>query len=197
MIENPKAIKTYLSMMLKDYDSANGNDNWAPLDNKLSDLEAHLPVLVQALAHYKKSSDDFLKLGKPIPRMKDIVEFYEELIVLLRENFNHSLGILLECISVGPAVALMRMDNSNRASDLLTQLDTLLFQSLISPVTDDEFDQLLSKLTAVFEEIPLPPRQLHLPYEIFEKNMEERKAIMNSWFGCLDNYWITRSLNSF
>lgn len=65
MIENGKAIKIHLTLMLGDYATSRGDNGWAPLDDKLNEVEIHLPVLIQASEHYQTSSEEFLKLGKP------------------------------------------------------------------------------------------------------------------------------------
>lgn len=198
MIESPEAIKTYLNFMLRDSAKAHGDETWVPLESRLYEIQYHLPILLQARSHYKISNDEFLKFGKPIPRLKEIVEFYSELIELLEKNFTQELAILLECLNVGPVTTLMRMYNSTRVSEILDELENLLFQSLITPVADEEFDELLRSLTAIFEGIP-PLHQktslFQLSDEIMEKNLEARETAMAAWFDYLDNYWVARSLN--
>lgn len=197
MIEHGKAIKTYLTLMLKDYATARGDNGWAPLDDKLNEVEIHLPLLIQAYEHYQTSSEEFLKLGKPIPKLKDIVEFYSELIILLKEKFTHDSAVLLSGISGGPAVSLMRMDPTFRAPRLLDALDVLLFDSLLSPIEDKEFDAYLSELTKVFEEIPLPAKgysTFELSEEIIAHNIEKHRSVLHSWFEFLDDYWLARNL---
>lgn len=197
MIENGMAIKLYLSLMLKDYATALGDTTWAPLDNKLSELRESLPVLIQANEHYKNSSDEFLKLGKPIPRLKDIVEFYRELIELLDNRYTHDYAILVNGLLAGSGLALVRMDQTGKASNLMAELAALIFDSLLEPKEDEEFDRLLAQITAIFEEIPSPEQvssRFSLSDEIIAINSERHKALLTAWFELLDNYWIARSL---
>lgn len=197
MIEHGQAIKTYSTLMLRDYATARGDDGWAPLDNKLRELSEHLPVLIHAYEHYEKSSEEFLKFGEPIPRIKAIVEFYGQLIVLLRDNFTHEASILLSAIVEGPAIALTKADSSGEALKALNELETMFFDSLATGVVSEKIDEKLEQLTAAFLAVPSPSRDetnFRISDEILDQTIAMRRKALEAWFELLDDYWLAKAM---
>lgn len=198
MIENGGAIKSYLTLMLKDYASVTEDYDWySPVDNKSKRLKSQLPVLIQAYEHYQNSSEDFLKLERPIPRLKEIVDFYGELIALLKEKFTHDLFVLMRIIEENPAPILVRVDTSGEALRKLNELENILFDSLVSAEADEKIDEKLEELTEFFLSLPLPSQDatnFNLSDEILKQQVEYRHQILADWFELLDEYWLARTM---
>lgn len=197
MIESARAFDFYFRAMLVDFNSIQGGHR-AVDGGAMAEFFDSIPVLIQTLRHYRTAKESFMRTEKTLPRIKEIVLYYEKIIDLLDAKFVGDKRELINLVYSKTGHKMAYIQTNKVFETALKELREISILKLLIPLAPSYVEDKLKACDEAAQELFRDHRErINLQRHTTPNyNGLFYQELLDEWNALVDTYWIAKEFNA-